>query len=55
MTEKHNTPFDYDYHEFTANGEWAYFKTIQIGGKDEHGFFEIVQDGPAEGERGYYG
>lgn len=53
---KHNTPFDYNVREFNEEtGEWEYYVTIHKYGKDEDGFFEIVQDGPAQGERAYFG
>jgi hypothetical protein len=35
------------------DGDEVYIIETEIGGHDEEGFYLVVQDGPAQGEKGY--
>lgn len=54
MSEYDHNHFDYDFVTYNREkGEYEYFRTFQVGGKDEDGIYELVLDGPAQGEKAY--
>ena len=49
-----DAPFYYESKQFNEEtGEWEYYDFVQVGGKDENGFFVVIKEGPAQGERVY--